>query len=98
LLGSLRHLEWVSELKVIVVFDVPVECDWLRTEIRELLKDYGGIFLQYSVYELDLPEKILDRLLEKLEQKLKKCGGRIDIVKPCSRCLKKILVVDTTRL
>jgi len=85
-------------MKIIIVFDIPVEYNWLRDKIRNLLKDYGGKFLEYSVYETDIDEKVFEILYERLEKLLHKGGGRIDIVFPCKSCYRKILLIDTTQI
>ncbi len=82
-------------MKVIVVFDIPVEYDKLRREVREYLKDFGGSFLQYSVYTLDCDEKVLERIVSGINRILTKGGGRVDIFIPCKKCFDKVRVVDT---
>lgn len=83
---------------MIIVFDIPVEHDKLRDELRNMLKDYGGTFLQYSVYTIDLESDRLEELLSKIGKLLLKGGGRVDVFKPCGKCYKKIRIIDTTSL
>ncbi|RLF08876.1 MAG: CRISPR-associated endonuclease Cas2 [Thermoprotei archaeon] len=85
-------------MRVIVVFDIPVEHNKLRDELRELLKNYGGTFLEYSVYETELDERVVVELIEKVRRLLRRGAGRVDFVFPCERCYRKIIVVDTTQL
>lgn len=82
-------------MKVIVVYDIPVEHNRLRSEVREFLKDMGGSFIQYSVYEADLDEEGVGRLLRGLERILRKGGGKIDVFFPCEKCYSEIRVIDT---
>ena len=49
-------------VKIIVVFDVLEEYREVRDELRRYLKDRGGFFRQYSVYEVDLPEREVSSL------------------------------------
>ena len=85
-------------MKVIVVYDIPVECEKLRKEVREYLKNFGGIFVEYSVYFLDIEERDFKILVNGLRKLLKKCGGRVDIIRPCKRCFSGIKIIDTTKL
>ena len=80
------------------MFDIPVEYNKLRDELRELLKNYGGTFLEYSVYETELDERVIAELIRKVRRLLHKGAGRVDFVFPCERCYKKIIVLDTTQL
>lgn len=82
-------------MKVVVVYDIPVEHDRLRTEIREFLKDMGGRFIQYSIYEAELDEEGVERLLRGLERLLKKGGGKVDVFFPCKKCYAEIRIIDT---
>ena len=85
-------------MRVLIVFDIPAKYDPLRARLRNLLKNYGGVFRQYSVYEADLTSRELERLTEKIEGLLKRGGGRVDIIIPCGRCLKGIIELDTSSL
>jgi len=82
-------------VKVIVVFDVLEEYREVRDELREFLKDMGGEFRQYSVYEADLSEREVRALLKGIRRILRRGGGRVDIVFPCSQCYRKMRTLDT---
>ena len=82
-------------MKVIVVFDVLEEYREVRDELRRFLKDMGGEFRQYSVYEADLSEREVRALLKGIRRILRRGGGRVDVVFPCSRCYKRIKTLDT---
>ena len=82
-------------MKVVVVFDVLEEYREVRDELREFLKDMGGVFLQYSVYVAELDERGVEELLRGVRRILRKGGGRVDVVFPCRRCSSKIRILDT---
>ncbi len=82
-------------MKIVVVYDIPVEHNKLRTEVREFLRDMGGTFIQYSVYETDLDERGLERLVRGLEAILEKGSGKIDIFLPCNQCYRGRKIIDT---
>ena len=84
-------------MRVVVVFDVPVEHDRLRDRLRRLLKDYGGEFVEYSVYETELDEEAVRELIERVRRLIRSGAGRVDFVFPCERCYRRIIVVDTTQ-
>lgn len=77
-------------MKVIVVYDIPVEYDEHRRRLREYLKNYGGVFRQLSVYEVDVTKKELERLIKGVESIVKGCNGRVEIIFPCKSCYEKI--------
>jgi len=85
-------------MKIIVVFDILEEYSKVRDELRTFLKDFGGRFLQYSVYELDGDAETLERIKAGIDKILRKGGGRVDILLPCRMCYSKIMIVDTYKL
>ncbi len=85
-------------MKVIVVFDILEEYRDVRDELRRFLKDFGGVFLEYSVYELDCDNDTFIKLKNGVKKILEKGGGRVDILLPCKKCYNKIKIVDTYKL
>lgn len=77
-------------MKVIVVYDIPVEYDKCRNELREYLKNFGGTFWQLSVYEVDVSARDLERMIRGIEVIAKRCNGRVEILFPCKSCHEKI--------
>ncbi|MHA1470293.1 MAG: CRISPR-associated endonuclease Cas2 [Candidatus Asgardarchaeia archaeon] len=67
----------------------------MRAELRELLKDYGGQRLQYSVYELRMSYEGFEKLKPKIIELLKKGKGTVHILKPCKRCYRSIIHIST---
>jgi len=82
-------------LKIIVVFDIPVGYDRLRDRLRNRLKDYGGVFREYSVYEVELDEKNAERMINDIRRIVAEGAGRVDIIFPCRRCYENIIIIDT---
>lgn len=80
-------------MKVIVIFDVPVGYDWLRDRLREKLKDFGGTFLQRSVYEIDCDWKTFGKLYRVVDSVLRKGAGRVDFIFPCAKCYRNIRII-----
>lgn len=85
-------------MKIIVVFDVMEEYREVRDELRRFLKDLGGRFLQYSVYEVDGGTALLETLRRGVEKIISKGGGRVDILIPCKRCYSRIKTFTTYEL
>jgi len=77
-------------MKVVVVYDIPVEYNECRSKLREYLKNFGGVFWQFSVYEVDVTKSELDRLIRGIESIVKNCEGRVEIIFPCKSCYEKI--------
>lgn len=77
-------------MKVIVVYDIPIEYEEYRRRLREFLKNYGGVFRQLSVYEVDVTKRELDRLIKGIESIVRRCNGRVEIIFPCKSCYEKI--------
>lgn len=84
-------------VRIIVIYDVPVEYDYKRSEIREYLKNYGGVFRQYSVYEVELTGDELGQIAEELSRIVKGVPCKIEIVAPCRRCYESIRQVGGER-
>ncbi len=82
-------------MKVIVVYDITE--DDARTRLREYLKDLGGRWLQYSVFELDLNPQQLERLEREVRRILRRATGDVRILKPCSQCYQKIRHISTRK-
>ena len=82
-------------VKIIVVFDVLEEYREVRDELRRYLKDRGGFFRQYSVYEVDLPEREVSSFLGGIRRIIRKGAGRVEVLFPCSRCYSGIVEFDT---
>ena len=77
-------------MKVIVVYDIPIEYNEYRDRLREYLKNFGGVFWQLSVYEVDVTKRELERLIKDIESIVKNCEGRVEVVFPCKSCYEKI--------
>lgn len=82
-------------VKIIVVFDVLEEYREVRDELRRYLKDRGGFFRQYSVYEIDLPQREVASFLRGVRRIIRKGAGRVEVLFPCSRCYSGIVELDT---
>lgn len=75
---------------LIVSYDI--SNDKLRTRFSKFLKKHGRR-LQYSVFELDHSERVLNVVLLEIEKKFKKRFDNADsiIILPlCERCVKKV--------
>ncbi len=82
-------------MKIIVVYDITE--DEVRNQLREYLKDLGGTWLQYSVFELDLTPQQIEKMTETLKRILSKGTGDIRILKPCKQCYQKIKHITTRK-
>ena len=77
-------------MKIIVVYDIPKEHDDKRRTLREYLKNYGGKFIQYSVYEIEIKSNELKYMIKGIKRIIRKIPCKILIIKPCKQCQQKI--------
>ena len=75
----------------VVVYDVAD--DEVRDRVRGLLKDWGGMRVQYSAFHLELEEPKLIELLQILERLLEGVDGQVTAIPVCERDLSRVLVV-----
>lgn len=76
---------------LIVTYDF--EDDKKRTKFSRFLEKYGRR-IQYSVFEIKNSDRILDNILEEIEEKYEKSFSGADsiiIIKACVACEKKML-------
>ncbi len=83
-------------MKILVVYDVSEEYENVRRRLRETLKDYGGIFLEYSVYMVELDKQGLHALIRDIRRVIRRADARVDILIPCRECLRKLLTFNLT--
>ncbi len=76
-----------------MVYDI--KDDATRGKLRELLKDYGGERLQYSVYELSISYDTLEKIKPQILALLDEGKGTIHIIKPCNKCYNSIIHIST---
>lgn len=94
---AISRLRGGLSLKVLVVYDVPVEYNAKREKLREHLKNYGGVFRQYSVYEVDLERRKLEELIEEISKIIRGVPCKVEIVMPCKKCYESIRQVGGTK-
>ena len=80
-------------MRVYVIYDVHEEYESVRNKLREKLKDFGGIFVEYSVYVTDLNSRDLSRMLKIIRTLIRGSKARVDIILPCSKCLSRIKII-----
>ena len=85
-------------MKVYVIYDVHEEFESTRNRLRERLKDFGGVFLEYSVYVADLNPRDLSRMLKMIRRVIKGSKARVDIVIPCLRCLDRVRIIGISEV
>lgn len=81
----------------LVSYDIPDT--QRRTKIAKLLKDFGDR-VQYSVFECLIDDKLLDKMLKRLERVVKVEEDNVRIYSLCASCEKTIKVIgqgDLTR-
>ncbi|RLF09579.1 MAG: CRISPR-associated endonuclease Cas2 [Thermoprotei archaeon] len=77
-------------VRIVVVYDIPVEHEDYRRRLREYLKNFGGKFLQLSVYEVEVSRRELDELIRGVEAIVRGCEGKVKVLFPCRSCYEKI--------
>ncbi|MHA1593912.1 MAG: CRISPR-associated endonuclease Cas2 [Candidatus Baldrarchaeia archaeon] len=80
-------------MKVFVIYDISE--DDIRNELREYLKDWGGEWRQYSVFELDIREEDVEKLLRGIRRIVRRGTGDVRVVFPCAKCYSKVSHIST---
>jgi CRISPR-associated protein Cas2 len=68
-------------MKCLLIYDIPDDAK--RTKIANFCLDYGLERLQYSAFVGDLSTNHQEELMLKIQQRLGKAAGRIDLVPIC---------------
>lgn len=68
-------------MKCLVIYDIPD--DKIRTKIADFCLDYGLDRIQYSAFIGDLSNNHQEELMLKLDRRLGKAPGRIDLFPIC---------------
>ncbi|MHA1724270.1 MAG: CRISPR-associated endonuclease Cas2 [Promethearchaeota archaeon] len=82
-------------MKFLIIYDIPIEHDPIRTKISKLLLSYNLIRLNYSVFYGDLTYNLAENIAIKLEKLVKNISGDVRIFPICNSCEKKIIVVKS---
>jgi len=86
-------------MKYIIVYDIPIEYDPLRTKISNLLLSYCLVRLNYSVFFGDLTRNRAEEIALKIEKILKKvpkdvkCDVRL--IPICKKCHDNAITVKS---
>lgn len=79
-------------MKCLLIYDIPD--DRIRTKIADFCLDYGLDRIQYSAFSGDLSTNHQEELMLKLERKLGKRPGRIDLFPICRGDWKARITVE----
>jgi len=82
-------------MKFIIVYDIPVEHDPIRTKISNLLLSYNLVRLNYSVFFGNLTYNRAEEIALKIEKFTKKIEGDIRIIPICKKCHSKAITVKS---
>ena len=82
-------------MKFLVIYDIPVEHDPIRTRISNILLSYNLIRLNYSVFYGDLTYNLAEEISLKIGKLLKKISGDVRIFPICKACQERIIVVKS---
>ncbi len=83
------------KIKFIIIYDIPVEFDPIRTKISDLLLSYYLIRLNYSVFFGNLTYNIAEEIALKLKKLMKKIPGDVRIIPICKSCYSKAICVKS---
>lgn len=80
---------------IVVVYDI--KDDKRRGRVAKTMKDYGTR-VQYSVFECNMDERLLERMQEQLETAINEEYDKIRIYKLCSGCIKSVQILGSGEL
>ena len=75
----------------VIVYDVAE--DQVRDRVREVLKNWGGVRVQYSAFHIELEEPKLIELLQILERLLEGSDGQVTAIPICRRDQQRVITV-----
>lgn len=70
-------------MKCLLIYDIPN--DRIRTNVADFCLDYGLDRVQYSAFIGDLSANHQEELMLKIEQRLGRAAGRIDLFPICKQ-------------
>ncbi|MBD3213210.1 MAG: CRISPR-associated endonuclease Cas2 [Candidatus Lokiarchaeota archaeon] len=82
-------------MKFIVIYDIPVEFDPIRTKISDILLSYYMVRLNYSVFFGELTFNKAEEIALKLKKLMKKVPGDVRIIPICKSCHSKVITVKS---
>jgi len=78
----------------LITYDVPTDYDKFRAIIAAILKGYGLIRIQYSVFWGDITQNLAQEIALRIRERLKKVPMDVRIVPICSSCLNKAIFLN----
>ena len=79
----------MNNLNILVSYDITD--DRRRTKLVKVLKDYGSR-VQYSVFELQISDAQLEKLLGQVEKVINAADDNVRYYTLCNSCVKKVIV------
>jgi CRISPR-associated protein Cas2 len=79
---------------VLISYDIPA--DKRRTRLAKLLLDYGNR-VQYSVFECDLTEKQMAKLLKEVKAVISEQEDSVRVYRLCVGCVKEIKAIGRAK-
>ena len=80
---------------VVIAYDIAN--DKRRNRIAKILLDYGNR-VQYSVFEAEITQELLDEILLRLQAVINSDEDSVRIYKICSRCLERVELMGDAKL
>lgn len=82
-------------MRYIVIYDIPVQFDRIRTKISDILLNYCLMRLNYSVFFGEISTNRAEEIALKLKKVMEKVPGDIRIIPICNSCYEKAIVVKS---
>ncbi|HEY0089394.1 MAG TPA: CRISPR-associated endonuclease Cas2 [Candidatus Lokiarchaeia archaeon] len=81
--------------KYIIIYDIPVEFDPIRTKISDILLSCGLIRLNFSVFFGELTKNRAEELALRLEKLMKNVPGDVRLIPICQKCHENVITVKS---
>ncbi|MBD3256548.1 MAG: CRISPR-associated endonuclease Cas2 [Candidatus Lokiarchaeota archaeon] len=82
-------------MRFLVIYDIPVEFDPIRTKISTLLLSYNLVRLNFSVFFGKLSFNLAEEIALRLKKLLKKVPGDVRIIPICKTCHSKVMTIKS---
>ncbi|MGV9172820.1 MAG: CRISPR-associated endonuclease Cas2 [Promethearchaeia archaeon] len=82
-------------MRYIIIYDIPIEFDNIRTQISDMLLSYNLVRLQYSVFFGRLSKSLVEEVELRLKKRMKDVPGDVRIIPVCNKCHSKAITIKS---
>jgi CRISPR-associated endonuclease Cas2 len=85
----------MKTMKFIIIYDIPIEFNPIRTKISDLLLSYNLVRLNFSVFFGEITLNRAEEIGLRLEKIMKNVPGDVRIIPICKTCHSKAITIKS---